>query len=502
MRPFSVFSHRAIVGSLAHLALCAVVATLAAGTLSAQSSSTVAVHDARWQPWLGCWKPTGAIAPTVSAGESIAAPAATMICVVPGKTLTSVDVVNFSGGSITDRTVIEPGQATQKKVDDCTGLETATWSGDGHRLMLKGTFTCGRNVARVETGVMSIDADGQWVQVQSIAVNKNVSTYVAHFRDTGILLEGIASGAIVERPLLDGSGKRMSPPRDGCIGTELVTPSADSSRVTVKSDYTCAGLHRVADAEFVRNSTGQYVRAGGNQVLFGTPSVRAAAGAPVTTTDLLEVARIVDPTTAEAWLSDRGQTFELTGKELVRLADAGMPSRVIDVMVAVSNPKTFALRRNTGDMDDERERRRGDQRVASNSSCSITFDYCYGMTGLGWLYGADRYYGWSPYGYGYGYPYSRYGYGSYGYGGYYGPGYYNGNGPVIIVAPNQPAAPRGRAVYGQGYTREKPITYTPPSTSTSSGSGGASTAGAAGSGSSSSSGSAGAARTAKPRGGE
>ncbi|MBL0172656.1 MAG: hypothetical protein IPP90_18500 [Gemmatimonadaceae bacterium] len=485
-------------------------AMLIAGTAGGQSIATVTrgevtVHDARWQPWLGCWKPTGAMTPVVSAGESISAAAPTMLCIVPGSTTTSVEVVNFSGGSITERTVIDPGQATAKKVDDCTGQETATWSADGRRVLLRGTFNCGRGVTRVESGVMSIDADGQWVQAQSVKVGGNVTTFVAEFRDTGIALEGIRNGAIVERPILDESGKRLSPPRDGCTGSEAVKPSSDGQRVMVQSDYTCVnGLHRVADAEFARSNRGEWVRTNGAGVLFSTPSVRAAAGAPVTTDDVLEVAKLVDATVAEAWFSSRQQGFDLTGKELVRLADAGMPSRVIDMMVAVSNPKTFVVRRNDGTTDADgraiRAPRASDRRIASDArGCSLTQDYCYGMMGLGWLYGADRYYGWSPYGYQYG---SRYGYG-YGYptgGGYWGPGYYNGNGPIVVVTrPSAPAEPRGRAVYGQGYTRDKPITYSAP-TSTSSGSGGTSSAGSGSSGGSSSGSSGGGeARTAKPR---
>ena len=476
---------------------------------AAQSVATVsrevAVHDARWQPWLGCWKPSGAITPVVSAGESISA-APTMICIVPGGNATSVDVVNFSGGSITERTIIDPAQSTAKKVDDCSGLETAKWSADGRRLLLRGTFNCGRGIARVESGVMSIDADGQWVQAQSVKVGGNVTTFVAQFRDTGIAMEGIRDGAIVERPLLDLSGKRLSPPRDGCTGSDAVKPATDGQRITVQSDFICAnGLHRVADAEFSRTTRGEWVRASGDGVVFGTPSVRAAAGAPVTTDDVLEVAKLVDVTVAEAWFSSREQGFDLSGRELVRLADAGMPTRVIDMMVAVSNPKTFVVRRNDGSSDQGdravRAPRESDRRMASSASgCSPVQDYCYGMMGLGWLYGADRYYGWSPYGYQYG---SRYGYGyGYGYpngGGYWGPGYYNGNGPIVVVTrPSQPAEPRGRAVYGQGYTREKPITYSAP-TSTSSGSGSSSSSSSSGGSSSGSSSGGGEARTAKPR---
>jgi hypothetical protein len=369
-------------------------------TLAQTPSSTAAVvsmHDNRWQPWLGCWSPTGTITPMQTVGvESLGAPSRSLLCVVPGTTPTSVDVVNFSGGTIVERTVLEPGRAVAKKVDDCSGTETATWSADGRRLMLRGTFSCAQGITRVESGIMAIDANGEWVQAQSVNIGGNVTTFVAHFRDTGIALEGIRDGAIVERPMLDESGKRMSPPRDACTGSEAVTPSSDGTRISVRSDFTCAGgLRRVADAEFVRSASGQWIRSGGSVVPFSTPSVRAAAGAPVSTNDVLEVAKSVDAIVAEAWLTDRGQQFELTGKELVRLADRGMPPRVLDMIVAISNPRTFTLRRPGDAVAEEPGAMVAEpRRIASEGAgCAYARDYCYGMMGLGWLYGADRYYG-------------------------------------------------------------------------------------------------------------
>jgi hypothetical protein len=69
-----------------------------------------AVHDARWQPWLGCWSPSGAVSSAV---------AATMLCVVPGPTSSSVEIVNYSGGAVTDRALIDPGQTVAKQAEDC-----------------------------------------------------------------------------------------------------------------------------------------------------------------------------------------------------------------------------------------------------------------------------------------------------------------------------------------------------------------------------------------------
>lgn len=472
---------------------------------------TFASHDARWQPWLGCWRPMqNATAPIRLETSEIQQPVSEqLICVVPGAASGSVEIVNFSGGTVTDRTTVVPGQSIPKKIDGCSGSEVSTWSHDGHRLIMKGTFKCDGGVTREESGIMSINEDGQWVQAQGITINGNSSVYVAQFRESGIAVEGVIGDALMELPVLDANGDRISPPRAGCTGTESVIRSPDRTRVTVKSDYMCAnGLHRVADAEMVRTGDGRWVRADGTTVPFGTVTSRAIAGAPVSLDDVLEVAKNVDVTVSEAWLTSRGQGFELNGKQLVQAADAGMPSRIIDMMVAMSHPEKFALRRQTTATDEERQVSSRSRRAVADD-CFVSNRYCYGIMGLNWLYGADRYYGWNSYGYNNGLYYgNRYGY-NYGYG-YWGPGYYTGNTPVIIVPAG--SEPRGKAVYGKGYTRGTGSSSggrSPDigSGSRSSGSGGSTTSASGASGSSgstagssssgASSGSTG--RTAKPR---
>lgn len=479
-----------------------------------------ASHDARWQPWLGCWRPlnSGVAAPMRLEASEIQRPVSEqLMCVVPGATAASVEIVNFSGGTVTDRTAIVAGQTIAKTVDGCTGSEQSTWSADGHRLLMKGSFTCDGGLKRQESGIMSINVDGQWVQTQGISINGNSSVYVAQFVESGIAVEGVRGDALVERPILDGNGQRISPPREGCTGTESVTPNADRSRMIVKSDYVCAnGLHRVADAEMIRDRNGEWVSVNGSTMPSGMQWLRGVAGAPVDVDDVLEVSKAVDVTVAEAWLTSRGQGFALTGKQLVHMADAGMPSRVIDMMVAMSNPQKFALSRASNTSRGDAEPRTRGGAIGANE-CYASNRHCYGMMGMSWLYGADRYYGWNTYGYGYGFGNGLYYGNQYGYNygnGYWGPGYYSGNTPVIIVTQEQES--RGKAVYGQGYTRgrgatagsgSRPDTYTGGRSSGSSGASSAGTSGSGSSGASSGSSSTGSGessgstgRTAKPRG--
>ncbi|MGH7713499.1 MAG: hypothetical protein ACREOG_19585, partial [Gemmatimonadaceae bacterium] len=172
--------------------------------------------------------------------------------------------------------------------------------------------------------------------------------------------------------------------------------------------------------------------------------------------------------------------FALDADKLIELEKVGVPPVVIDVMVALSYPRVFALDRSrvTGATRD-----RADEETAGGRTV--------------YLYGWDPFY--SSYG-------SRYGYG-YGYG--YGlGGWYYGNRPVIIV--RQPTSgdgeerAHGRVVKGRGYTRGTSGAPADRGSTASgsrdqSGSSGGSASSGSGSGSSSKSPSSGSGRTAKPR---
>jgi hypothetical protein len=165
----------------------------------------------------------------------------------------------------------------------------------------------------------------------------------------------------------------------------------------------------------------------------GTPGLEARAAAVTPDVDdMIEASRTVDAEAVRAWVAEMNDPFDLDSRRLIRLADAGVPASVIDVMVAVSYPKTFTVQRD-GDIDQLDERDRSaygggyGRRVYLGSS----------------IWSRPFYY--SPFGYGYGY--GPYGYGGfYPYGGYYQPG-------IVIVTPRADPAPNARVVRGRGYTR-------------------------------------------------
>ena len=69
-----------------------------------------------------------------------------------------------------------------------------------------------------------------------------------------------------------------------------------------------------------------------------------AARAPIGDADIIEASHHVNAPIVEAWLNEAGQPFRVDAARLVRLADKGVPDRVIDTLVALSYPKAFSIK--------------------------------------------------------------------------------------------------------------------------------------------------------------
>ncbi|CAN5893756.1 hypothetical protein BH11GEM1_BH11GEM1_05360 [soil metagenome] len=277
----------------------------------------------------------------------------------------------------------------------------------------------------------------------------------------------IADGKVVKRDSIDASGRDRALQAKGCEGTQVARWSADERRVYLKSASSCEGMRTSGSAILAMTQAGEWidvrgVSAGEGENVrvaryhdIGLPTAipaeiasalrgramasqaaRIAAGATIGTSAVKEATSSASAGVVEAWIMERAQRFALGANELVALADAGIPARVTDAMVAVSYPNAFQVAR------------------ADDRSVRDAEDVRYGRTIPVYL---DPYY--SPWGWGYsrygntGYGYNGYGYGGYGYGGY-GSGYYGGA-PIIIVTGTQTpgGGSNGQMVKGRGYTQ-------------------------------------------------
>ncbi len=426
----------------------AALLSLSAGIVDAQQQTS------RWQAWLGCWVPQAAPA------ASDSAPAVnSLVCVIPGANSSSVQVVNISDNRIVSRVSINTtGEKIQRTVDDCTGWESAEWSTDMRRVMMRSEFTCANGVVRKESGVVAMSLTGEWLQIQNVTVDSNDAVYVGHLRSAGgIAYEGITDdGALIEHPVLDSEGRRLPIDRSSCTGTDNVSKSPDGRTVTVKSDFECGGQRTISDAVFQRSAAdGRWFRTDKQLPVFTTLAGRLAVGSPVKVDAIVEMASSVNAPVVEAWLADREQRFNLSGRDLLKLADKGVSRGAIDVLVALDNPRSLSLRSATEAVAVVPVQR-GDDRDRVGAVVS-------GGVGGAWVGGYDDPWlsSWDPYGYRW-----RYGirdlsfyhlgvssglgcWDCYNYrGGRYNYGY---GSPVVVVPRSTPLS--GSAVAGKGYSR-------------------------------------------------
>lgn len=339
-------------------------------------------------------------------------------------------------------------------------------------------------------------------------------------RESAAELVTLAGDSVVARDTVDVAAGTRSRERDGCQGTAGAAWSADGARLYTRTHYLCArgiaqsssGVLAIStdeqlldieqtvrgNAKAVRVSRyarigdparlprGFAARLGDAELRFG--AARGGAAAPLTVAAIADASRQLEPEVVEALLLEHGDHMVVDAKRLAALADAGVPGRITDLLVALGYPARFAL--------SARPRAGIDGRVAANDRVpraliipSIPDYSLYGPLGYG-LYGSPYLY--SPYGY------SPYGYGGYAYGYYQRP---------IVVVRNEPPRPHGRVVNGRGYADGSDTgtgtggTAQPRPSSGSGGSSGSSSSGSSGSSGSSSSGSSsgGGTRTAKPR---
>ena len=419
-------------------------AVLTVGLLSAATTTHAQTVDPRFQPWLGCWR-------TVGTAEAPGQPS--RACVSPSTSIAgSIDIALFAGDSLISRTALpRPGVPRDRQIDECRGSETAEWSTDESRLILRAALECARGIRRVETGLMSITPTGEWLQLQHMEVGSNSATTAVRFRFDGdsVLPIGTMLG-----------DQRSSRTLRMAVGAPVTL-----AQIVELSRRTPTGLLEAWVAELEQRFS-----------LDGRTLVKLA--------DQGLSPRVIDLMIAMS----HPEAFSLR-------ADPDLAQRAEDdawdANSGVGRPRRF------------------DRCGAFDDFCYGPGGM--GAWGLGWRFGYgpwDIWDPWDPWGMRFASPYASVG-GLYGYPYGFGRGMYWGRQPIVIV--NRPEGrdeptERGRAVNGGGYTRTaspRPSNSTSPSSrsggssgsNSGSGSGsGSSTGGSSGSSSGSSTG-----RTAKPR---
>jgi hypothetical protein len=387
--------------------------------LSGSPVTTGPEPDPRWRAWLGCWQPAGADWNRTRDSD----PSSYYACVIPTANPAAVEIVTVDNGAVAGRETIQvTGDREKSSRGGCTGWESAEWSPEQTRVYLTSEQTCGNGLVRKSSGLLSITASGDWLDVRGLSSGGNSGVRVLRYRAV---------------------------------------------------DFEAIGDHIPAE---ISNALEERTQA--------IATARMAAGRRLHVEDVIEVSKRLEAPVVQAWLIDTRQGFGIEGKDLARLADAGVPGSVTDIIVALSYPRVFAI-----DPDARAsEVRRPEQQPTAPVS--------YPDPGIISV--------WDPFGYSpFGYP-GYYPYGPFGYGGY---GWYSGSRPIVLVAdaPTSTTEQNGQAVKGRGYRKNggdnsgsgsSGNSNHPSSSSGNSGSSGGSTSSAPASSGSSGSGSG---RTAHPR---
>ncbi len=374
-RPRAVLPRRrvprpaAIIAAIAALALPAASHAQPAPLGGPAASATV---DQRWLPWLGCWRlveEAGAL--PEAAGDFSAFADSVMVCVTPAAppaAATDVVVTTLADGEqVLAETLSADGLEHPVDQSECRGRRRIGWSEDGARLFTRAELSCSARDDARRLSAVGLMADSRtWLALELVEAGERAAVTVRRYRRTGDVTTLSAAGPTLTADLLARARTAAS---------------------------------RTGDADL---------------------SIDA----------VIEAAAAVEPTVLEALLVETGTMFDLDGRTLIRLDDGGVPGDIIDMLVALSFPDDFEVRRSaTGGGG-------GGGFLGGWSGYGYDYDAWYPYYAAPFGY----YYGWSPYR-------SLYGWGNYH---YVDPGYYGVPGSFITDAPD---VGEGRVYEGYGYTR-------------------------------------------------
>ena len=316
-------------------------------------------------------------------------------------------------------------------------------------------------IALVAThGLAAQDRNGRWSPWvgcwEPVAGDAAPSLLCVRPAGAGVDVSEIMDGAVRATQNLQADGESYDIVAEGCEGTRTAEFSMDGKRLFTRTRQAC-------DGDVLRTSTGLMAMLSANQWIdvqaqedegqsfswvriyrrasitqareagfgdlhgdagLGARRARNRAAATVDVDDVAEAIRVVDAEAVRSWIAELDDPFELDGRSLIRLADSGVPPSVVDVMVAVSYPDRFAVRRD-GDVEKVAAVDDGPRRGGRGYPVPVYIDP-YRYPGY---YGNPGYYG-----------------RGYGRGGYYGGG-------VVVVAPRSDPSPDARVVKGKGYSR-------------------------------------------------
>ncbi|HSM06115.1 MAG TPA: hypothetical protein VK858_15965 [Longimicrobiales bacterium] len=152
---------------------------VAPGLLQAQDT------DRRWLPFTGCWE-------VVGDQET-----SDVVCVQPGTTAVEVRLVH-GADDLPDQIIRADGQPRVVSQNGCEGTESARFSANGARVYTEGEYLCEDGVRQLSTGVITMIAPDEWVDIRSLEMDGEQVAWVQRYvQGTPQALRADEAGAAV-----------------------------------------------------------------------------------------------------------------------------------------------------------------------------------------------------------------------------------------------------------------------------------------------------------------
>jgi len=345
------------------LICCCLITTTTAAPAGNSFGQPLVSADSAWLPWLGCWQLVEEARPSAGPlGNQNRSADRVVVCLVPvAGDPSAVEVTTVADG---EPVLVETLTAddTERKVEEtsCAGWRRSTWSDDRSRLFTRAKLVCDGEESRSVSGVGLMASATTWLDIQMVDSGGREEVTVRRYRRTSESTPVRATTA----PL----------------PTDVLNRAVTAAKLSSTSEL---GVN-----------------------------------------DVIEAGLVVDRSVVEAMLIESRASFVLDRRELIRLDNSGVPSEVIDLMVALSFPDEFAVERPPA-------------RTASSLNSTGGFVAPFNP------YGFNRWYPYyaSPFGYYYGWsPYSSL--------------YYLGPAASYVIMPGTPnGGSSGRAYRGRGYSQ-------------------------------------------------
>ncbi len=148
------------------------------------------LDDARWAPWLGCWRliqdDRGSLAAATTNPEDV------LVCVLPTSADRGVGMTTYVGDrSVVQQTIVADGVSHAVNEPECSGSQKSEWSLTGQRLFTRAEISCTGQPTRVVSGIALMTEGPTWVDIQAVGTGQDAQVRVRRYQRASSPPEGV-----------------------------------------------------------------------------------------------------------------------------------------------------------------------------------------------------------------------------------------------------------------------------------------------------------------------